>query len=195
VSSHAHLDRFEISKDRSVWLGTVIGRSGESGDMLGGPHLHLQVCEIDRMSGTWKRPGFDPFTLGIDGGRPVYHDCITRVIYDHPLHRQTELAYVLEAVFPERVAAAPDIDEATRKDLLARRSDATALSDYLRRRVLERRPSPQPAYEFLPGSFMYAWMLRILGLTRPYRFVAMLPFPHPLNLASYAKENRHVVWH
>jgi hypothetical protein len=65
-------------------------------------------------------------------------------------------------------------------------------------RVLEKKANAdgQPAYEFLPGSWMYGLMLRVLNAHPPEAFiasgspfVAMLPFIFPPVKPVYAAAN------
>ena len=191
---YKHLASIRADKvKRNVDRSQRIAFSGNSGQASGGEEviketLHFQVHEADPK--TYKFTDiFDPFTLGVDGGRPTYWDTKTNFYDTPPGGRKHRLEFFLDSLPPFLTNA--QIDEPTKKNLLELRSDPGELRKYLGKRVLEkgRGPDGKRAYEFLPGSDMYYLMLQIYSLTRTNDMVLMLPFPHPMLLDFYRARN------
>src|SRR3989338_628246 len=214
-SLYVHLDKYAemLSKGKSYKSPTgfeymdqlldkskIVAFSGNTGVGPGGrpepPHLHFEARKIE--GNEFTRPGIDPFKAGIDakkpvgeyGGRPVYWDGKTEIVYTlGRIKGFLEWQDTLEAKIKES-----DVDRVTKEELLKRQTKLDDLRDYVGMRVLTKKssaPDGKPRYEFMPGSFMYALMLESFNKLRDTRleFTAMLPFIFPPLKEVYQKAN------
>ncbi len=175
-------------KKNSVDLTTIMAYSGYSGT----PWAHLHFAIQKKVKGKYVRPGIDPFTTGIDGGRPLYHDGETKIA--DPSNSFTLYAELARLDEKLRTTSSEElgVDNQIVADLKARLNgqDIGSLQDYLRHQVLKKHldGSGRENYRFLPGSFMYSLMLTFVR--KPgQEFIMMLPFINPHVVDSYSKRN------
>ncbi|MBI2667751.1 M23 family metallopeptidase [Candidatus Woesearchaeota archaeon] len=186
-SSYVHLSKRIIKKkDLSINLSDVIALSGNSGYInteLQPEQLHFQIYQVkDKKS---IPPGFDPFKLGVDGGRPVYWDTKTEIV---PLNWRGEYLQKTLSTLDQRLKEA-EVDNIVREQLLSKRKNPIDYRDYLRVLVSQKHPNEGGIYNHLPGSFLYSEWLKAEAYTSKQPFIAMLPFPHPMLKSFYQKEN------
>ena len=195
-TGYAHLDSIIINKQSGLLdLSKFIAFSGDSGyfNTKGEqqpPHLHFELYRRDSKLRPIK-PGLDAFNYGIDGGRPVYWDTKTEI---GPFPLDSKQIYIERLIdnMQERVKKT-DIDAQTKNELLKRRNPED-LRNYLEKEVLQKHQGKngEISYKYLPGHFMYSLMLEVFAYTSKQPFIAMLPFPHPMLLDFYKKENPNV---
>ncbi|MBI2663321.1 peptidoglycan DD-metalloendopeptidase family protein [Candidatus Woesearchaeota archaeon] len=202
-SSYAHLSKRIIEeKGKIVGLSNIIAMSGNSGyiETEEQPeHLHLQISDVRNIGPkngykNWYKtipPGLNPFTLGIDRGKPVYWDTKTEM---GPFPLDSKQIYIERLIdnMQERVKET-DIDAQTKNELLKRRNPED-LRNYLEKEVLKKNQGADGklSYKYLPGHFIYGLMLEVLNYTAKHEGIAMLPFPYPMLLDFYKKENPNV---
>lgn len=191
----------EVVKRNKVSLYHVIGYSGTSGTPV--PHLHLAIAKSEPIEfddrgrvkeySDWEAPGIDPFTVGLDGGKPVYNDGMTYLHSNLEPLIPSEMRW-LDNTLRARSSDELGLDVATVSDLRERLNDNDVgpMRGYLRHHVLNKQPDEQGGtnYKFLPGSFTYRLAIRFIRGPNPNQeIIAMLPFINPLVLDTYRKKN------
>ena len=189
-SSYVHLSQRIIKiKNLLVNLDKVIAVSGNSGYInteLQPEQLHFQIYKVKK--GKSIPPGFDPFTLGIDGGRPVYWDTKTEIVSLD--EREEHLQKTLSTL--DRRLKETEVNNIIKEQLLSKRKNPIDYRNYLRMLVSQKHPNEDGVYNHIPGSFLYSEWLKAEAYTSKQQFIAMLPFPHPMLLDFYKKENPNV---
>lgn len=177
-------------------LITVVGYSGITGST---EHLHLGMTKREGKGegvnvewGHWQQPGIDPFTTGIDGGRPIYHDGKTQVLAHITPFKARRLMEELYAALQEKSKDELGLNNEFYNQLRAtvETQNFGKLQDFLRQKVLRKHGDTQGrmGYRFLPGSFMYS--LAIMSIRKPgQEFLTMAPCISPLVVDKYREAN------
>jgi len=209
-SVYAHLsERFYEKKETPAGPGTrgpsvdlinIVASSGNTGVGPGGgqqrPHLHFEISNREhydtRVGVKFYRsvpPGLHPFTLGVDGGRPVYWDGETEIV--SAIYKTIKIQEILYT-FDARIKHLRDtLDSKTVKELLDRQNNPEELKNYVGFRVLNKKRGTdgKENYEFRPGSPMYKLMLELFFAMTKQEFIATLPFVYPELKPIYQKAN------
>ena len=207
-SSYLHLSKFVKTYSDLVNIDTITAISGNTGrgpppSGYQPPHLDLRIAKMEDAGPSSKGegfrtyksplPGLDPFTLGIDGGRPVYWDGKTKIIKDiNLINKKAGLEQFLDTLGSRLKDS--DLDKETVKELLDRYNKPDELKEYIGMRVLQKKKGQNGAarYEFMPGSLMYSLMLELYIRTSKQEFIAMLPFIFPPLKETYQKANPNI---
>jgi hypothetical protein len=201
-TTYHHLSEQYRMLNQDVRLQHIIGLSGATMDpgVNQGPHLHFQIEKAIQGAKYTISPGINPFTTGIDGGRPTYWS-----------GRSTDWAWVDQTVpiHKKRLETICEntpyyldfekLDNDMKNKLLELRKDPLMIRKFLAHEVLEKHPTPEgPKYKYDVDHFLYDLTFTIhaysLGENKDKTgafqdFLTSLPLIHPLRKDIYARAN------